>query len=101
MFSYQSTPTEEQAILAEGNQYTCDVCKKSFALRTTFRRHWLTHQQGSQNSCNVCDKSFYDKSGLKRHQCMHTGQFSCSVCNKSYSNQSGLKQHHQHVHVEV
>jgi len=51
MFSYQNTLTEEQAILAEGNQYTCDVCKKSFALRTTFRSHWRTHKQESQYSC--------------------------------------------------
>ena len=64
MFSYQNTLTEEQAILAEGNQYTCDVCNKSFALRTTFRSHWHTHKQKSQCSCNVCDKSFYHKSNL-------------------------------------
>ena len=83
MFSYQNTLTEEQAILAEGNQYTCDVCNKSFALREAFIYHWRTHRQGSQYSCNVCDKSFYDKSNLRRHQRLHAGQFSSSVRNKS------------------
>jgi hypothetical protein len=54
MFSYQNTVTEQQTVHDEGNQYTCDVCKKSFALCTTFRSHWHTHKQESQYSCNVC-----------------------------------------------
>jgi uncharacterized Zn-finger protein len=103
MFFYQDTVTEQQTVHAEGNQYTCDVCKRSFALRRAFRRHWLTHRLESQYSCNVCDKSFYDRSSLRRHQRLHTGErpFSRRVCNKSYSNQSDLKQQHQHVHGEV
>jgi len=31
MFSYQNTLTEPQTVHAEGNQYTCDMCNKSFA----------------------------------------------------------------------
>ena len=82
---YQNTHTEQQTVHAEGNQYTCDVCKRSFALRKAFRRHWLTHRLESQYACDVCDKSFYDKSGLKRHQRLHTEErpFSRRVCNKS------------------
>ena len=83
MFSYQNTQTEPQTVHDEGNQYTCDVCNKSFALRTTFISHWRTHKQQSQYSCNVCDKSFYDKSNLRKHERLHTGQFSCSVRSKS------------------
>ena len=45
MFSCQSTPTEPQTVHAEGNQYTCDVCNRSFALRKKFRRHWLARHQ--------------------------------------------------------
>ena len=51
MFSDQNTVTEQQTAHAEGNQYTCDVCEKTFALRTTFKSHWRTHKQESQYSC--------------------------------------------------
>jgi len=83
MFSYQNTQTEPQTVLAEGNQYTCDVCNKSFVRRKTFRNHWFARHQGSQYSCNVCDKSFYYEKNLKKHQQLHTGQFFSSVRNKS------------------
>ncbi|GFG40154.1 hypothetical protein Cfor_11496 [Coptotermes formosanus] len=87
--------TEQQTIHAEGNHYTCDVCNKSFALRTTFRSHWRIHERQGQYSCNVCNKSFNDKSNLKKHQRLHAGErpFSCDVCGKSYSDQSNLKKH--------
>ena len=83
MFSYQNPHTEPQTVHAERKQYTCDVCKKSFAVRKAFRDHWRARHQGSQYSCNVCDKSFYDKSNLRKHERLHTGQFSCSVRSKS------------------
>jgi len=67
MCSYQNTVTEQHTARAEGNQYTCDVCKKSFALSTTFKSHWRTHKQESQYSSNVSSESFYDKSNLKKH----------------------------------
>jgi len=54
MFSYQNTVTEQQTAHAEGNQHICDVCKKSFALCTTFKSHGRTHKQQSQYSSNVC-----------------------------------------------
>ena len=68
MFSYQNTVTEQQTVHAEGNQYTCDVYKKSFIFSTSFKIHWRTRKQESQYTCNVCHKSFYDKSNLKKHQ---------------------------------
>ena len=45
MFPYQNAPTEPQTVHAERNQYTCDVCKKSFVRRKTFWNHWLARHE--------------------------------------------------------
>ena len=92
---------EPQTVHAEGNQYTCEVCNKSFALRTTFSSHWRTHKQESQYSSNMCSKSFYDKGNLTIHErlCHEERPICCGVCNKPYSDQSNLKKH-LHMYID-
>ena len=54
MFPYQNTLTQPQTVHAEGNQYTCDVCNKSFFLCTTFSSHWQTHTNSSLSTHVMC-----------------------------------------------
>lgn len=74
-------------------RYKCDLCEKSFLLksqRTAHRKGHILRQQ-----CAECGKWFTDKSGLNRHIRTHTKEkpYKCVNCDLSFSQSSSLKRH--------
>ncbi|XP_023704286.1 zinc finger protein isoform X8 [Cryptotermes secundus] len=91
---------EHQLINSGEQQFSCDVCKKSFSRHNNLKAHQRIHSGVRPFSCEVCKKSFRHRSHLKEHQRTHSGErpFSCDVCNKSFSHQTCVKQH-QRIHT--
>lgn len=51
--------------------YTCDYCKKSFALKQYLIKHMITHTNEKKYECNVCFKKFGHKSSFQMHNIIH------------------------------
>ncbi|KAF4520986.1 hypothetical protein B566_EDAN002482 [Ephemera danica] len=76
--------------------FQCNICKKRFMLRLSFRRHLETHEPAATMAvCEVCGKSFRRADYLQRHYMMHSGQrpYACNMCAKSFVCASHLKNH--------
>lgn len=81
--------------------HNCDICGKSFAIRTYMLRHRrIQHKiyvDEKQSSCEVCGVTFERRTDLFEHMKSHPveeqRQHICSLCNYPAPNPSALKQH--------
>ena len=72
----------------------CDKCGKCYT-RTGMRSHIRFHSKERPHVCEVCGKSFKIKSAYIRHRYIHDSvkPFICKHCRKGFANQSNLKGH--------
>ena len=54
--------------------FTCQICSKSFASKSTFKRHGKIHTGEKPYQCEICLKSFRNNYNLKEHRLIHTGE---------------------------
>jgi uncharacterized Zn-finger protein len=45
----------------------CEVCRRSFAVKSTLNAHMRTHTQERTYTCNVCEKHYSSASSLGVH----------------------------------
>ena len=51
------------------NQYSCDVCKKSFTDQEKLTNHMRIHKKGGKNhACDLCPMKFYYPNELMGHK---------------------------------
>ena len=76
------------------DQYTCDLCCKSFAKKIYLKKHLVFHEE-KKHSCNTCGKSFSLPDGLRKHERIHTGEklYKCHICEKKFRFPSNLTNH--------
>jgi KRAB domain-containing zinc finger protein len=72
--------------------YACGVCDRSFAEKSTLRKHAATH--GERNfRCDACDKAFVRKDYLAKHQLTHRQTYKCSQCSFVCYNRLDIERH--------
>lgn len=74
---------------------TCRFCSKSFALKSSLRRHEKSHSGFKPYQCKFCPKKFKDNSTCIVHTRTHTGEhpFRCEECQKNFKQLANLKMH--------
>jgi len=90
---------EQQVIL-----YQCSKCSQTFSSTKKLNAHCKTHEP-REYSCEICLKSFKLKSTLTNHMKFHDDKerarrFTCDICMSNFSHPSNLKRHIKSVHGE-
>lgn len=89
------------------NQFTCDICSKSFYKLKNLKRHQKLHSQDKKYKCDKCSCSYSRSDHLKRHLISHTENaedqkpFKCEICIQRFSNRSHLNRHVSNIHLKV
>ncbi|XP_071648808.1 uncharacterized protein [Temnothorax longispinosus] len=80
---------------AKLKNFTCDLCKRSFASKATREDHRRTHTGERPYVCDSCGKTFKSKASLYIHSKLHTDVFphACSYCNKRFRRRQEVLAH--------
>ena len=83
------TPRSDQ-----GQQFLCQICKKSFNGRNDLKLHMNKHAV-VRYKCDFCPKTFTSIVDRERHSSIHTGiyKFSCEICGKGFNRSDKLNNH--------
>ena len=80
-------------------------CGKTYTVKKSLRRHFVSHIGHSQFRCYYGDCAgalrYCDREALARHIYReHTMErpFECNICNKRFGRRSHLRDHQQHIH---
>ncbi|MES1904329.1 MAG: hypothetical protein MHPSP_000145, partial [Paramarteilia canceri] len=87
---------EEKLVVDESLEYSAATkLKETVDMKNTKRRRSVNLIQSKQEFiCQDCSKSFANRSTLKRHQMLHIGiRYNCPDCMRSFSRQDYLKVH--------
>lgn len=79
----------------------CNYCNKIYSNVSVLNRHMRTvHENIRDFSCNICEKSFTLKTHLIAHQAVHstTRDFKCEICSLAFKTEAALKVH-QNAHT--
>ncbi|XP_045928481.1 zinc finger protein 154-like isoform X3 [Micropterus dolomieu] len=82
------------------NESTCLECGKTFASRSSLKKHHTVHSSARPFKCTQCDKAYKNKKDLNQHLLIHSQpkvlSFACSLCEKRFSSQALLTVHLRH-----
>ena len=54
-------------VQSHGDQnFSCDICNKSFSTRDYLNQHTRTHWQPEEIKCSLCSSSFFSRSALRK-----------------------------------
>ena len=86
-------------VLFHGDRpFKCDICAKSFKVKSSIKVHRKLHTEPKQFKCNLCDKKFSQKGNVDIHMRIHTNEkqkslFKCEICQRSFPSKSASEKH--------
>lgn len=75
--------------------YSCNICNKKFAGRSTVIYHRRAHTGERPHNCAICGKTFARPDALRQHLRSHASDklFECHICNTKFSSKGSLNKH--------
>uniref|UniRef100_A0A8D9DWP6 GDNF-inducible zinc finger protein 1 n=1 Tax=Cacopsylla melanoneura TaxID=428564 RepID=A0A8D9DWP6_9HEMI len=97
--SCKSKPSERNVLI-----HSCGICRMEFPSKAKLRTHTeLAHIDKVNNfSCNICDRSFVTRSHFENHCLVHRNEtglmpnlnvYQCNYCNLLFTNREGIIRH--------
>ena len=86
--------SKESKSFNEKEEYSCNVCAKSYLTKDSLRKHMLSHSD-RKLACTICYASFGTASYLKSYLKTHTGEksYSCKLCDARFVHKGNLGYH--------
>ncbi|XP_038208041.1 gastrula zinc finger protein XlCGF46.1-like [Zerene cesonia] len=83
--------------------YTCNECGRTYATRSSFKTHNISHSNERPHHCTICKKNFKRFQELRFHMNKHTGAkpFKCPVCDKCFASSGNCYAHKSRMHPTV
>ncbi|CAH0394851.1 unnamed protein product [Bemisia tabaci] len=111
---------EKSSKKKEARAHKCDLCKKTFTLKSSLKKHLCEfcdgpagtsvtgtstktdHHESKLFGCTFCDSSFTHQSFLERHLAMHSDlkPFKCQTCGLLFKRKENLSTHQRRTHSE-
>lgn len=101
LLGHMSAHNKKEPSTKKKVKFQCDYCQKMFDSQRRYKVHYAAHKNGNLHCCEVCGRSFKMKSYLIVHQRTHTQNkvytgdrpFACKVCGKAFLSSSNLELH--------
>ena len=79
-------------------KHVCEICGKSFKVKSNLKDHMATHSDLRTFLCGICGKSLKNRQCLNRHLFTHGVRQTCSICNRNFASTSSLGIHQREKH---
>lgn len=102
---YPEVNMEEYMLVEQTNdfkneEFTCDICSKTFKSISIFTKHKKIHENKTFE-CVKCNISFRTKVELKRHKKPHSSCYMCDLCDREFRSPHGLAYHKKTYHSGI
>lgn len=79
-------------------KHVCEICGKSFKVRSNLKEHMQSHSDARTFLCGFCGKALKNRQCLNRHLFTHGVKHTCQVCGKNFANPVSLNIHRRDKH---
>lgn len=97
-----SLKSHEACIHSTNEPFQCEICAKTFKVRSNLLQHKRFHLKEKNHKCDICSATFYTTSHLKQHLKIHNNErnYECDKCGKTFIHSSSFKKH-QNFHNNI